>query len=87
MTKKEVRSTILSQILTVFFLPILTAAVHITFAFPMIRQILILFGLTDVPLFFFCTLVTFLVFLLIYVAVYFLTARAYDRIVNETVRE
>ena len=60
---------------------------HIAFAFPMIRQILILFGLTDVSLFFFCTLATFLVFLLIYVAVYFLTARSYDRIVNETVRE
>lgn len=87
MTKKEVRSTILSQILTVFFLPILTAAVHIAFAFPMVRQILVVFGLNNVTLFSFCTLVTFLVFLLIYVAVYFLTARSYDRIVNETVRE
>ena len=84
MTGREVRAAIRSQVLTVFFLPLLTAAVHIAFAFPMIRQILAAFGLSDMTLFLLCTLATFCVFALIYVAVYLLTAAAYYRIVNES---
>ena len=45
MTEKEVKGTIHSQVLIVFFLPLVTAAIHICFAFPMIHRILMAFGM------------------------------------------
>lgn len=50
MSKAEVRKTIHSQILTVFFLPLLGAGVHTMFAFPILSKMLLLFGLTNRPL-------------------------------------
>lgn len=82
MTKGEIRRTVRSQVVTVFFLPLCTAAVHIAFAFPMVKKILALFELTDAALFLRCTLGTFGGFAVLYVAVYLLTARAYYRIVS-----
>ena len=82
MTRAEVRSSIRSQVLTVFFLPLGTAAVHVACAFPMIVYILAAFGVQDVKLFALCTLGCFGVFTVLYVAVYLLTARAYNRIVE-----
>ena len=82
MTRAEVRSSIRSQVLTVFFLPLGTAAVHVACAFPMIVYILAAFGVQDVKLFALCTLGCFGVFTVLYIAVYLLTARAYNRIVE-----
>lgn len=82
MTRAEVRSSIRSQVLTVFFLPLGTAAVHAACAFPMIVFILAAFGVQDVKLFALCTLGCFGVFTVLYIAVYLLTARAYNRIVE-----
>ena len=82
MTRIEVRSTIRSQVLTVFFLPLITAAVHVAFAFPMVRWMLSAFGMNDTALFARCTLGCFGVFAALYVIVYLLTARAYYRIVD-----
>lgn len=82
MSEREVRSSIKSQILTVFFLPLAMAALHITAAFPMISRLLLVFSLTNVALFAWCTLGTFLAFALIYAFVYALTARAYYQIVK-----
>lgn len=82
MTRAEVRSSIRSQVLTVFFLPLGTAAVHVACAFPMVVFILAAFGVQDVKLFALCTLGCFGVFTVLYVAVYLLTARAYNRIVE-----
>ena len=82
MTRLEVRSTIRSQVLTVFFLPLITAAVHVAFAFPMIAYLLRAFGMDDVLLFAQCTLGCLGVFTLLYIIVYLLTARAYYRIVD-----
>lgn len=82
MTRAEVRSSIRSQVLTVFFLPLGTAAVHVACAFPMIVFILAAFGVQDVKLFALCTLGCFGVFTVLYIAVYLLTARAYNRIVE-----
>ena len=48
MTKREIRKSINSQILTVFFLPLILAGVHLAFAFPMLQKLLMLFGLTNV---------------------------------------
>jgi len=86
MTKQEVRATIHSQVLIVFFLPLVTAAVHVAFAFPMIRHILAAFGMLNVSLFINCTLATLFVFAVLYSAVYLLTARTYYGIVSDAGR-
>lgn len=83
MTHDEVRSTIRTQVLTVFFLPLVTAAVHVAGAFPMIRYMISAFGLANVPRFIWCTAGTIAVFAVLYTIVYSLTARAYYNIVNE----
>ena len=82
MTRVEVLSAIRSQVLTVFFLPLITAAVHVAFAFPMVMYLLRAFGMSDTLLFAKCTLGCLGVFAVIYVIVYLLTARAYYRIVD-----
>ena len=82
MTHGEVKSTIHSQILTVFFLPLITAGMHVAFALPMITNILKLMGLMNKTLYLECTLVSFGVFALVYGIVYGLTAKVYYRIVK-----
>ena len=84
MTPREVKATIRTQVLLMFFLPLVTAAIHIAFAFPLIKQIVFAFGLQNVHLFLLCTLGTFGVFALLYTFVYLLTARSYYRIVRMT---
>lgn len=82
MTEREVKASIHSQILLVFFLPLGTAGIHVAAAFPMLSRMLTLFNLYDVGLFALCTAGTMLVFCAIYALVYGLTAAAYDRIVG-----
>ncbi len=82
MSESEVKSSVHSQILTVFFLPILAAAVHISFAFPMITKLFKLFYMTNIALFAWCVLGALLMFAAIYAAIYALTAKAYYRIVK-----
>lgn len=82
MTKKEIRKSINSQILTVFFMPLLAAGVHVAFAFPMIQKVLLLFALTDVKLFIIIMVCCYLLFALFYVLVYRVTSKAYYAIVS-----
>ncbi len=82
MTHEEVKSSISSQILTVFFLPLITAAVHVAFAFPLINKILSLMNLYNTKLYLLCSAVSLLVFAAIYSIVYALTAREYFKIVK-----
>ena len=82
MSRSEIKKSIRSQVLTVFFLPIVTAAIHIAFAFKLITKLLALLNLTNVVLFAWCTLGTLLVFALFYAVIYGLTARVYYRIVS-----
>lgn len=82
MTQSEVKSSIRSQILVVFFLPLVTAGIHVAFAFPMINKMLSLMNLNNTKLFAICTLASFLIFALIYSIVYMLTARLYYKIVK-----
>ena len=82
MTKKEIRRSINSQLLTVFFLPLVFAAMHLAFAFPMIRQILMAFSLDNVWLFAETTVICLVAFGLFYTAVYRLTSNAYYNIVS-----
>lgn len=82
MTEAEVRQTIRSQVLIVFFLPLAAAAMHVAFAFPMIRRILAAFSMTDVALFTVCTIATFAGFAIIYMLVYLWTSGTYYSIVR-----
>ena len=86
MSKGEVRRVIHSQVLTVFFLPLLTAGIHTAFAFPMISKMLRLFALTNQTLLMLTTGATFLLFACIYSVVYLLTSRFYYRIVSSNRR-
>lgn len=80
MSRKEVKSVIRSQIVLVFFLPILLAVIHICFAFNIIRKMLLLLELTNVALFIGCTAATVAIFSIVYATVYSLTAKTYYRI-------
>ena len=85
MSNDEVKATIRSQVRTVFFLPILMAAVHVGMAFPMIKRLLSLFGLSNTALFAGCMAGTILVFTLIYLLVFLKTSKTYYKIVGEQV--
>ncbi len=82
MTKKDIRSSINSQLLTVFFLPLILAGLHLAFAFPIMEKLLLLFNLNNRPLFAGTAIVSFLVFALFYVIVYRITSNAYFAIVS-----
>ena len=82
MTKEDIRKSVNSQMLTVFFLPLGAAVLHMGFAFPMIRKLLMLFNLQNLTLQLVVTAITVLVFAVFYMNVYFITAKEYFRIVS-----
>lgn len=82
MTKGEVKKTINSQVLTVFFLPLLAAGIHLAAAFNIVFKLLALFSLTNLKLFLIVNIGCYLVFAVMYVAVYLITSRAYYNIVK-----
>ena len=82
LSHREVRSSIRRQILMVFFLPLLMAMLHISMAFPLIRRMLLLFGMTNTKLFIGCTAGTVLIFALVYGLIYIMTAKSYYHIVE-----
>ena len=83
MGKREVRRSIRSQVLLVFFLPLVAAVIHIAVAFNVIDKLLAMLGLVTTPVFLACTAATVLVFAVFYVMVFAVTAREYYKIVNE----
>lgn len=83
LSQKEVKHSIHTQILTVFFLPLITAGIHVVFAYPIIRAILRAMMLSSETVFILCTVASFLVFSVFYAVVYALTAKIYYRIVSE----
>ena len=83
MSRKEVKQSINSQVLTVFFLPLIAAGVHLAFAYPLISRILKLISAgTDEKLFLFVTACCYLVFALFYVVLYWVTSKSYYTIVS-----
>ncbi len=82
MDARTVKRSIHSQVLMVFFLPLITAGIHIAFAFPMISKMLRLFALHNTALFASCTVITLLIFSAIYILVYSMTAKTYYKIVK-----
>ncbi len=84
MSHREVKQSIHSQILLVFFLPLVTAVVHLAFAFPMLQKILLVMGLADFWIVLLSTLGCVAVFAVCYLIIYGLTARTYYKIVETT---
>ncbi len=82
MTKRDIRKSINSQMLTVFFLPLVTAGIHLCFAFPMISNMLRMFNLWNTTLLIETTAGCFIVFGLFYALIYRITSNAYYTIVS-----
>lgn len=82
LSTQETKKAIRTQILNVFFLPLITAVIHLAFAFPMIIRLLKLLNMVNVPLFINCTVGCILVFAFFYAIVYSLTAKSYYKIVE-----
>ncbi len=80
MSHSEIKKSINRQIVMVFFLPLVAAIVHITFAFNVIKHLLTVFNMVNTQLFIMCTVGTVAAFAVIYYLVYMLTARAYYRL-------
>lgn len=83
MSQKDVKASIHSQILTVFFLPLITAGIHLIFVYPVVEKILAVLNLSNTRLYVYCTIGCFAVFSLLYVAVYGWTAKLYYGIVKK----
>lgn len=83
MGHEEVKRTIKSQIVIVFCLPLLMAAVHVAVAFPILTKLLEIFFLPQTALFLGCMIITYIVFSIVYVVIYYLTARIYYKIVSK----
>lgn len=82
LSREETKSAINSQVLTVFMLPIIGAAVNVGFAIPAIQKMLVLLSMYDKLLLVKFGIVSLAVTFLGYVAVYKLTTNVYESIVN-----
>lgn len=79
--EKQTKATIRKQIVTVFFLPLIFAFLHIAVAFHMLQLIVALLGATNVALLIRTTIITCGIFLLVYILVFTLTSRSYRKII------
>lgn len=82
MSEQEVKTSIKSQVLTVFFMPLIMAGMHIAFAFPILKSLLAAMQLSNVKLFIMCTVFSYLAFSAIYEVIYLMTAKTYYKIVK-----
>lgn len=82
MTKKDIKESINSQMLTVFFAPPVFAGIHLSFAFPFLWKIIALFGLNDKKFILLVCLALYTVFVLLYMVIYKITTGAYYGIVS-----
>lgn len=78
----DIKRTVNSQVLTLFFLPLVMTGIHLAFAFPMIRKLLVLLQLTNTNLYIIVTCISFMIFAMVYIFMYIQTSRVYYRIVN-----
>lgn len=83
MTKKDIRKSINSQVLTVFFMPLLFAGLHLGFAFPILWKVLQVLSFRNLPLMIAVTVVCFAVFALIFALVYKITSNTYYAIASD----
>lgn len=85
MSHQEVKQSIRGQIIMVFFFPIILATLHLAFAFPLMSNLLMLFGLSDKVLFMIICIIMVVIFLLIYLVMYAQTSKVYYRLVERKV--
>ncbi len=83
LSKAEVKEAIRSQILTVFFLPLVVAGIHVMAAFPLMSKLLSLLNMTNTTLYVLSTIGCFVVFAILYIIIYSLTAKTYYKIVSK----
>lgn len=81
--QKQIQGTIKTQVLIVFFLPLIVAGIHIVFAFPMVSRMLRILSLTNTNLFIWTTIGCFAAFSLLYILIYSITAKVYYDIVTK----
>ena len=80
--QKQIKQTINKQVLTVFFLPVIFAFLHLAFAYHMLSLILKVIGVVDTAMMLSVTLSICGIFALIYVLIFIITSRSYRRIVQ-----
>ena len=81
---KTIKKTVFTQIVTVFFLPLIVAGIHNAFAYPMISNLLKTFGISDTSKFFYVLVASIVIFAIAYGIIFFFTGRKYYRIVRES---
>ena len=82
MSHEEVKKSIHSQIMIVFFMPLITAGIHLMFAFNMIYQMFMAFGMTNKTMFASVMVIVYVIFSIFYFIIYQLTAKVYYKIVS-----
>ena len=82
MTMEDIRSSVNSQMLTVFMIPIVLACLHLIVVLPIVNKLLMLFGLFHIELLVLTSVICMVVFGLFYAIVYKITSNAYVRIVS-----
>ena len=80
--QKQIKQTINKQVLTVFFLPVIFAFLHLAFAYHMLSLILKVIGVVDTAMMLSVTLAICGIFALVYVLIFIITSRSYRRIVQ-----
>lgn len=83
LSKEEIRQSIHSQVMLVFFLPLVTAIIHSCVALPIVSKCLSLVLLVNMPTFILSVVGTCILFSIVYMIVYKVTSREYYKIVNE----
>ena len=83
LTDRQIKQSIRSQVLMIFFAPLAIATLHTVVAYPFIEKILKLFLATDNNVFLIALAVTIAVFGVFYLIVYLITSRIYYRIIKE----
>ncbi|HEL0245970.1 TPA: ABC transporter permease [Streptococcus equi subsp. zooepidemicus] len=82
MSKQQVKKTINSQIVLVFFMPIAMAVLHFCVALVMLKQMLFLFGVLDTNLIYLVSALTIAVIIVIYFTIYRITSKTYYNIIE-----
>ncbi|KEQ46238.1 ABC transporter permease [Streptococcus oralis] len=80
--QKQIKQTINKQVLTVFFLPLLFAFLHLAFAYHMLSLILKVIGVLDATMMLTVTLSICAIFLIVYILIFMITSRSYRKIVQ-----
>ncbi len=83
MTEEEVKKSIFTQVKTIFFLPPITAGVHIAVAFGTISYLLSILGLVNAKYKIISTVGVYIFYLLIYGIIYKITSNSYYKIISK----